>query len=215
MPEKIRSFTGTHRFLSNFHPAPVLLDGVVYPTVEHAFQAAKARAPIMGTGVTFDVWFEQVKWGARKRFPEEVIAAWPPAEWQPYFAAGLSPHTALVRDQVRRAPTAGEAKRLGGPKGIVNPLRGDWDQVKIHVMLDLLRSKFRDPQLAGALLDTGDADLEEGNHWHDNWWGNCTCRRCAQIVGLNWLGCALMVIRSELHNQWSGALPGRSTAKAS
>jgi ribA/ribD-fused uncharacterized protein len=28
-------------FLSNFHPAPVRLDGVEYPTVEHAYQAAK------------------------------------------------------------------------------------------------------------------------------------------------------------------------------
>lgn len=28
-------------FLSNFHPAVVSLDGVEYPTVEHAYQAAK------------------------------------------------------------------------------------------------------------------------------------------------------------------------------
>ena len=30
-----------YEFLSNFHPAPVRLDGVEYPTVEHAYQAAK------------------------------------------------------------------------------------------------------------------------------------------------------------------------------
>lgn len=30
-----------HRFLSNFWPAPVVLDGLTYPTVEHAYQAAK------------------------------------------------------------------------------------------------------------------------------------------------------------------------------
>jgi ribA/ribD-fused uncharacterized protein len=30
-----------YEFLSNFHPAPVRLDRVEYPTVEHAYQAAK------------------------------------------------------------------------------------------------------------------------------------------------------------------------------
>lgn len=37
----IDSFSGEYRFLSNFWPAPVLLDEVLYPTVEHAYQAAK------------------------------------------------------------------------------------------------------------------------------------------------------------------------------
>ena len=37
----IDRFDGEHRFLSNFYPAQVLLDGVVYPSAEHAFQAAK------------------------------------------------------------------------------------------------------------------------------------------------------------------------------
>jgi ribA/ribD-fused uncharacterized protein len=38
----IRHFSGSYRFLSNFYHAKVELDGDVYPTVEHAFQAAKA-----------------------------------------------------------------------------------------------------------------------------------------------------------------------------
>ena len=37
----ITSFLRPHAFLSNFSKAPVVLDGVEYPTVEHAFQAAK------------------------------------------------------------------------------------------------------------------------------------------------------------------------------
>ena len=37
----IDSFTGEFRFLSNFFPAEVVLDGVTYPTVEHAYQACK------------------------------------------------------------------------------------------------------------------------------------------------------------------------------
>jgi ribA/ribD-fused uncharacterized protein len=38
---KITSFSGPNRFLSNFWPAIVHLDGVDYPTVEHAYVAAK------------------------------------------------------------------------------------------------------------------------------------------------------------------------------
>lgn len=40
--DAIRSFTGHYRFLSNFYPVDVLAnDGYVYPSVEHAYQAAK------------------------------------------------------------------------------------------------------------------------------------------------------------------------------
>ncbi len=37
----IERFTGDHDFLSNFHQSPIEGDGIVYATVEHAFQAAK------------------------------------------------------------------------------------------------------------------------------------------------------------------------------
>ncbi len=39
----INSFSGEHRFLSNFWYADVMLSGLAYPTTEHAFQAAKTR----------------------------------------------------------------------------------------------------------------------------------------------------------------------------
>lgn len=37
----ITSFSGEYRFLSNFWPCTVTLDGEQYPSVEHAYQAAK------------------------------------------------------------------------------------------------------------------------------------------------------------------------------
>ena len=37
----ITSFNDEHRFLSNFWPAEVELDGDIYTSVEHAYQAAK------------------------------------------------------------------------------------------------------------------------------------------------------------------------------
>jgi len=39
----IQEFQGDHRFLSNFWPTLVCFDGEVYPTAEHAYQAAKCR----------------------------------------------------------------------------------------------------------------------------------------------------------------------------
>lgn len=41
MDTPITSFMGEHRFLSNFSPAVIYHDGILYTTVEHAFQAAK------------------------------------------------------------------------------------------------------------------------------------------------------------------------------
>lgn len=41
----ISEFQGPYRFLSNFWPAMVQLDEVNYPTVEHAYQAAKTFDP--------------------------------------------------------------------------------------------------------------------------------------------------------------------------
>lgn len=39
----IAGFQGTYRWLSNFWPAPVVYEGVLYPTTEHAYQAAKTE----------------------------------------------------------------------------------------------------------------------------------------------------------------------------
>lgn len=41
----ITEFTGPHRYLSNFYAAPITWNLVVYPTVEHAYQALKTRDP--------------------------------------------------------------------------------------------------------------------------------------------------------------------------
>lgn len=37
----IESFSGEHRFLSNFWPSPIKVRGMMFPTVEHAYQAIK------------------------------------------------------------------------------------------------------------------------------------------------------------------------------
>ena len=64
----------------------------------------------------------------------------------------------------------------------------------------LLRQKFGDAWLRAKLLATGDAELIEGNYWHDTFWGMCNGK------GENHLGRLLMEVRSELR------VDGRVTA---
>lgn len=45
-PDAIKSFTGEHAFLSNFYESPFIAD-MLYPTVEHFFQAAKTVDPAL------------------------------------------------------------------------------------------------------------------------------------------------------------------------
>jgi ribA/ribD-fused uncharacterized protein len=100
------------------------------------------------------------------------------------------------KEAIRVAPTPGKAKRLGQKCR----LRDAWDERKELVMLYIVRLKFKDPQLAQKLLDTGNALLVEGNHWHDNFWGDCACQKCNSAPGQNRLGKILMKVRDEIPN---------------
>jgi len=138
----IDSFSGVYRFLSNFWLHPVEMDGVIYASTEHAYQAAKTVNPAQ-------------------------------------------------RKQFQKAKTPGQAKALG--KDV--QLRSGWEGIKVMIMKNLLREKFKDPELKAKLLATGDRDLIEGNHWKDTYWGVCEGK------GLNMLGKLLMEVRKELSEQ--------------
>lgn len=147
MTARILGFRDQFRFLSNFWPVVVDYEGILYPSSEHAYQAAK----------TLDQ-------DARERI------AW--------------------------LPTPGEAKRAGQKI----ELRPDWNDVRDQVMLDILTVKFHaDETLMKLLVATDDAELIEGNHWHDQYWGDCKCGRpaCAE-PGRNQLGVTLMQVRTNL-----------------
>jgi ribA/ribD-fused uncharacterized protein len=90
--------------------------------------------------------------------------------------------------RILNAPSPNAAKKLGRKA----PLRPTWDSEKVAVMLTLLRMKFLDRGLAQKLLDTGDAELVEGNWWGDTFWG------VSNGVGENHLGRLLMQVREEL-----------------
>ncbi|HDZ27840.1 MAG TPA: NADAR family protein [Candidatus Aminicenantes bacterium] len=47
----ITSFQGEYRWLSNFWPVKVELEGIIYPTVEHAYQASKTWDALEREGI--------------------------------------------------------------------------------------------------------------------------------------------------------------------
>ena len=83
-----------------------------------------------------------------------------------------------------------EAKKMGRTLS----LRSDWEDVKDEVMMGVLFEKFKDPELAAKLLATGEAELEETNHWGDKYWGVDS----ETGEGRNKLGKILMVVRGVL-----------------
>jgi N-glycosidase YbiA len=121
--------------------------GVVYPHVEHAYQAAKT--------LDRDV---------RLEFASPTLESW-------------------------------EAKKMGSEL----ELRPDWEDIKLTVMEILVRQKFLNPEYLERLLLTK-GYLEEGNYWHDQFWGNCTCKKHIAEPGQNHLGKILMQVRHELTN---------------
>jgi len=75
-------------------------------------------------------------------------------------------------------------------------LREDWDDIKLDVMYDLNKKKFKDINLKKMLLATGDRLLVEGNNWGDRFWGQDPIGN-----GRNYLGKILMRIRDELRDE--------------
>ncbi|MEO1528481.1 MAG: NADAR family protein [Planctomycetota bacterium] len=116
---------------------------------------------------------------------------WPTVEH--YFQAQKFLDTEYA-EHIRDARTPKEAKNLGQSRK--QPLRSDWEDVKVDVMRRALRAKFgTHTHLRNELLDTGDEELVEDSP-SDYFWG------CGKLGGgQNMLGKLLMEIRHELREE--------------
>ena len=141
MAKIIQAFNGIFRWLSNFSSVNVVLDGITYPSVENAYQAAKTL------NLQQRAWF-----------------------------LACSPL---------------KAKQLG--KAV--ELREDWLDVRLDVMADLCQQKYEQEPYRRMLLNTGDAEIQEGNYWNDTFWGICRGQ------GHNHLGLIIMQIRAKLREE--------------
>lgn len=137
----IKEFQGEYRFLSNFWPSEVQYQGLIFPTVEHAYQAAKTE-------------------------------------------------NRQHRCEIQNMDKPGDAKKFGNKVEI----REDWNSIKLQIMEELIREKFRKPWLQKLLLATGTEELQERNKWGDTYWGFCGG------IGQNHLGKILMKVREEIRN---------------
>lgn len=99
-----------------------------------------------------------------------------------------------IQKMIRDQPTPAMSKKLA--RAVL--LRPDWNEVKDGIMLTLLREKFVQEPERSILASTGNEPLIEGNWWHDNYWGDCTCEKCGGIIGSNRLGQLLMQVRDEI-----------------
>jgi ribA/ribD-fused uncharacterized protein len=71
-------------------------------------------------------------------------------------------------------------------------VRKDWLDIRLKVMNELLILKFKQYPFKDLLLETGNAELIEGNTWGDRYWGRC------DGIGQNMLGKLLMLRRKRL-----------------
>lgn len=125
---------------SNFARFPIRLDGELWPTSEHYFQAQKFK-------------------------------------------------DRAVRKKIRNAKSPMIAARLGRDRA--QPLRRDWESVKVEVMRRAVRAKFtQHEELRTLLLETGDAKIVEHTD-NDAYWGDG-----GDGSGKNMLGRLLMEVRA-------------------
>lgn len=80
-------------------------------------------------------------------------------------------------------------------------LPANWQTLKFLVMTEVVWLKFsQNKDLAQLLLMTGNCAIVEGNTWHDNDFGVCSCKKCENKEKHNMLGKILMNVRNELLN---------------
>lgn len=100
------------------------------------------------------------------------------------------------REMIAKIPNPADIKKIGQRVKV----RKDWDEKKLEFMSWGVHEKFKNESLAEMLLSTGDQELIEGNWWHDNFYGSCSCTKCGN-KGNNNLGKLLMTVRDEISLQ--------------
>jgi ribA/ribD-fused uncharacterized protein len=101
------------------------------------------------------------------------------------------PHARHLQEAIRCAPSAHAAFKLAERNKAER--RPDWDDVKVQIMLDILRAKVRQHDyVRRKLLETGDRELVEDS-WRDDFWGWGPNRDGHNMLGKLW-----MEVRAEL-----------------
>jgi ribA/ribD-fused uncharacterized protein len=96
-----------------------------------------------------------------------------------------------TRERIRLMPKPGDAAREGRRRDL--PLREDWEEIKVSVMLQAVLFKFEQHEdIKQILLGTGDARIVERTD-RDSYWGDGPDGK-----GRNMLGQVLQIVRAHL-----------------
>lgn len=147
------------------------------------------------TEMTIYFYSTKEKYGAFSNFSRHPLdldgLSWPTSEH--YFQAQKFTDKAY-REKIRATPSPTIAARLGRSRK--QPIRADWDEIRVEVMHRVVLAKFKAyPDLRELLLSTGEEEIVEKTN-RDDYWG---CG--ADGTGKNALGRILMRVRSELQNE--------------
>ena len=108
-----------------------------------------------------------------------------------HFYQAMKTTDPAVRSAILKSRLPAVAKRMGSHI----PIRDDWNDIKLDIMMSALRYKFsQNEELKRYLLNTRDKILVEDSPY-DSFWG-----RGRDGTGLNHLGQCLMRLRDELFN---------------
>ena len=145
--------------------------------------------PINDNAEYFSMYDEATPWSrsAHKPFTLEEVE-WPTVE---HYYQAMRFESDQYREQIRTAVTVELAIKLG--KNWFKKKRSDWKQIETTIMTRALYTQCQVyPEMAAALLETGDVPLVE-NSQYDYFWGCGRDRR-----GKNHYGQVLMNIRKKL-----------------
>jgi len=176
-------------------PEPVLV-------VEEAPAAPGARATLLlgQEGLPYasgePVYFNAAKIDVFKeldnRFPAKFTLdgkEWPSVEH--YYQAMKFPELPELQEQIRTAPTATAAAKLGKAKDPAKPIRSDWATARETIMRQAILAKFdQNPGLKKILLDTYPRPIVFADP-NDSFWGYGRTK-----MGKNKLGQTLMGYRN-------------------
>ena len=145
---EISTFRGPHDFLSNFYAADVELEGAEYPTIEHAFQAAKSLEYAERRAVKNAKTASEAKRMGRKIKRR--------TDW---FDVSLIIMETLVRQKFTRYPElksklleTGDAKLIEG---------NNWNDRFYGAVYDTTRNEWKGDNHLGEILMKVRADLKQ------------------------------------------------------
>lgn len=166
----IQKFSGT--FLSNFYSVSVEMKNKIYPSVEHAYQAAKF------VKVDWDKLDSELKNKIEGEVKEFLKSKG--------YAESIEIGEGIFYD---RRMNAANIKGIADIYKKYDLVDKDWENKRVKIMIDLLLQKFANPDLKEKLISTLPKTLIEGNDWGDTLWGVVNGK------GRNFLGNILMEIR--------------------